>query len=80
LVVSSEDRIDAAERVERLQELRPYGGRSFGNSRQPGANGIIEPVRFHCFFSDHLLVNYDRLGLKFMTWDEWIAPAGAKSQ
>jgi hypothetical protein len=28
----------------------------------------------------YLLVNYDRLGLKFMTWDEWMARTGAGSQ
>jgi hypothetical protein len=25
----------------------------------------------------YLLVNYDRLGLKFMTWDEWTRQHGA---
>ena len=25
-------------------------------------------------------VNYDRLGLNFMTWNEWLGRTGAKSQ
>jgi hypothetical protein len=28
----------------------------------------------------YLRVDYDRLGLKFMTWDEWTARPGAKAQ
>ncbi len=40
----------------------------------------IEPSAVSRDRDGYLMVNYDRLGLKFMTWDKWLAGAGANIQ
>jgi len=40
----------------------------------------IEPSAVSRGRDGYLVVNYDRLGLKFMTWDEWLAQASVNDQ
>jgi hypothetical protein len=39
----------------------------------------IEPSAVWRDHDGYLMVNYDRIGLKFMTWKEWLARNGASS-
>ena len=39
----------------------------------------IEPSAVSRDHDGYLMVNYDRIGLKFMTWKEWLARNGASS-
>ena len=39
----------------------------------------IEPSAVWRDRDGYLMVNYDRIGLKFMTWKEWLARNGASS-
>ena len=39
----------------------------------------IEPNAVWRDHNGYLMVNYDRIGLKFMTWKEWLSRTGASS-
>ena len=39
----------------------------------------VEPSAVWRDHDGYLMVDYDRIGLKFMTWTEWLARSGASS-
>jgi hypothetical protein len=39
----------------------------------------IEPSAVWRDHDGYLMVNYDRIGVKFMTWKEWLAQSGSSS-